>query len=598
MRREARFRRGRAWLASSGLRTRSRHRRDGFCRIGNRARASCCGLFRSGAVPRFDFTGESGGARYRDCRWRRVRRGCGRERAHRSAFPRSCGCRLSAMGARSRGDHAHQRGGHADGHGRGIARWCRAHRPYQQRGHAGAARKRRRRRRDGPTRGIGSDRRVQAKQGRCRAIGRVDGRKRRAAGNHRQSVDADRPARHPADADRSDHCPGRVRPHARLRRQRPQPRSRGRRGHGSRLGACARPDRRALHSRRRERAAGDDVVRYRVAGRAAASAAEAAARPAVPPCARRRNDRDDDRARAFSDRRRIAHVRASNVFHQREGRARARLSRPALPRGSARRRRLVSRGRLPLMTALAAAATVLAFLACAVWVYLLAARGGFWRAAQRDDTAVNAPLEPVAWPDVAVVMPARNEEELIGMSVASLLRQDYRGKLSLIVVDDQSSDRTAVEATEAAKEAKATEAPGPPRTLTVLTAPPLPAGWAGKMWAVSHGVSHSSAMPQPPDYLLLTDADICHAPDTLTALVRRALGERTVLTSLMAKLRCESLAERAMVPAFIFFFQMLYPFAWVNRADRSVAAAAGGCMLVHRRTLLSAGGIEAIRGER
>jgi len=253
------------------------------------------------------------------------------------------------------------------------------------------------------------------------------------------------------------------------------------------------------------------------------------------------------------------------------------------------------------MTALATAATLVAFLACAVWVYLLAARGGFWRAAQRDyaaaNAAVNAPLEPVAWPDVAVVMPARNEEELIGMSVASLLRQDYRGKLSLIVVDDQSSDRTAVEATEAAKEAKATEAPGAPRTLTVLTAPPLPAGWAGKMWAVSHGVSHSSAMPEPPDYLLLTDADICHAPDTLTALVRRALGERTVLTSLMAKLRCESLAERAMVPAFIFFFQMLYPFAWVNRADRSVAAAAGGCMLVHRRTLLSAGGIEAIRGE-
>jgi hopene-associated glycosyltransferase HpnB len=244
------------------------------------------------------------------------------------------------------------------------------------------------------------------------------------------------------------------------------------------------------------------------------------------------------------------------------------------------------------MTTLAAAS--LGSLACAVWVYLLAARGGFWRASQRDDAAMPPSADPIAWPRVAIVMPARDEEDVIGPTVASLLRQNYEGNLSLIVVDDHSSDRTAIEAASAGN---FIEAAGPPRTLTVLTAPPLPGGWTGKLWAVSNGIRHASALPVPAEYLLLTDADICHAPDTLTDLVRRALRERTVLTSLMAKLRCESSAERALIPAFIFFFQMLYPFAWVNRTDRSTAAAAGGCMLVHRGTLVSAGGIEAIRGE-
>jgi hopene-associated glycosyltransferase HpnB len=240
------------------------------------------------------------------------------------------------------------------------------------------------------------------------------------------------------------------------------------------------------------------------------------------------------------------------------------------------------------------AATSLGGLACAVWVYLLAARGGFWRASQRDDGAAHPSADPTAWPHVAIVMPARDEEDVIGPTVASLLRQDYGGNFSLIVVDDHSSDRTAI---EAARAANAIETAGSPRTLAVLTAPPLPGGWTGKLWAVFNGIKHASTLPEPPEYLLLTDADIRHAPDTLTELVRRALRERTVLTSLMAKLRCQSLAERALMPAFIFFFQMLYPFAWVNRADRSTAAAAGGCMLVHCGALASAGGVEAIRGE-
>jgi hopene-associated glycosyltransferase HpnB len=124
----------------------------------------------------------------------------------------------------------------------------------------------------------------------------------------------------------------------------------------------------------------------------------------------------------------------------------------------------------------------------------------------------------------------------------------------------------------------------------------LPPGWTGKLWAVHQGVGHATGLPEAPDYLLLTDADITYAPDALARLVARAQASGTVLTSLMAKLRCESVAERVFVPAFIYFFQMLYPFAWVNRRDHKMAAAAGGCMLVRPRALASAGGIAAIRG--
>jgi hopene-associated glycosyltransferase HpnB len=232
-----------------------------------------------------------------------------------------------------------------------------------------------------------------------------------------------------------------------------------------------------------------------------------------------------------------------------------------------------------------------AVLCCAIWAGLLAARGGFWRAAQRDAVAAPPAPDPAPWPRVVAVIPARDEAALIGQTVASLLRQDYRGGLDLIVVDDHSTDGTAAVAHQAAAAA------GGADRLTVLPAPNLPDGWTGKLWAVQHGVSHAQAGSDPPDYLLLTDADICFADETLTDLVRRSDHGRLVLTSLMAKLRCQSLAERACIPAFIFFFQMLYPFAWVNRRERSTAAAAGGCMLVRRATLQAAGGIELIRGE-
>jgi hopene-associated glycosyltransferase HpnB len=230
----------------------------------------------------------------------------------------------------------------------------------------------------------------------------------------------------------------------------------------------------------------------------------------------------------------------------------------------------------------------LGLLACLAWAYLLLGRGGFWRSAERDDDGrfeIRGEL-----PRVAAIIPARDESAFIGNAVASLLAQDYPGELRIVVVDDHSADDTAAAARSAAA---ATGAAG---RLTVLAAPPLAAGWTGKLWAMREGVLHEMATANPPDYLLLTDADIVYAPDTVQSLVARAAGGRLVLASVMAKLRCVSMAERAFIPSFVFFFQMLYPFRWVNDPGSRTAAAAGGCMLVQRLALEAAGGMEAVRG--
>jgi hopene-associated glycosyltransferase HpnB len=230
---------------------------------------------------------------------------------------------------------------------------------------------------------------------------------------------------------------------------------------------------------------------------------------------------------------------------------------------------------------------IIALIGLAAWVYLLAARGGFWRTHIRDDRDVPPP--PLEWPSVAAVVPARNEADVIGQSLSSLLAQDYPVPLHVILVDDQSEDGTGAEAEATAK---ASNAAG---HLTVLAGEPLPPGWTGKLWAMKQGVDRAKALPNPPRYLLLTDADIAYTPGLLRRLVARAEAGRLVLTSLMVKLRCESLAERGLIPAFVFFFQMLYPFAWVNRREHPLGAAAGGCMLVRCDALEAAGGIEAIR---
>ena len=229
---------------------------------------------------------------------------------------------------------------------------------------------------------------------------------------------------------------------------------------------------------------------------------------------------------------------------------------------------------------------LVAFVTLAAWLYLVAARGLFWLGAERD----NGPAPPpAAWPDVVAVVPARDEAACVADSIGSLLRQDYPGSLAVILVDDDSADGTA----EVARRAAA--AAGSADRLNVIAGQPLAAGWTGKLWAMHQGVGAAERIEPRPGYLLLTDADIVYTRDAVRGLVAKAEAERLVLTSLMAKLRCESPAERALIPAFIFFFQMLYPFAWVNRPRSATAAAAGGCMLVRSDALRQAGGIERIR---
>jgi hopene-associated glycosyltransferase HpnB len=239
---------------------------------------------------------------------------------------------------------------------------------------------------------------------------------------------------------------------------------------------------------------------------------------------------------------------------------------------------------------------IIAVLVLATWLYLIAARGGFWRAAERDDNGsllgalTVAPALASDWPAVAAVVPARDEAQTVGATIAALLRQDYPGSFNVILVDDQSRDGTARLARDAALALSAGD------RLTVIAGRPLPTGWTGKLWAQSQGVEFAGNAANVPDYLLLTDADIVFAPGALASLVTRAQKDGLLLNSLMVKLRCQSFAERLFVPAFVFFFQMLYPFAWVNDPRRATAAAAGGCMLVRREALQAAGGIASIRG--
>ncbi|PLZ04147.1 glycosyl transferase family 2 [Burkholderia sp. WAC0059] len=237
--------------------------------------------------------------------------------------------------------------------------------------------------------------------------------------------------------------------------------------------------------------------------------------------------------------------------------------------------------------------TVLFGLACLsllIWVVLLFARGGFWRARPAAPLAVTEP-DGGGWPAVVAVVPARNEADAIGEAVGSLLQQDYAGAFHVVVVDDHSTDGTAEAARAAALALRC------PERLTVIAAKPLPAGWSGKVWAQSQGIEAVGTLGLPADYLLLTDADIGHPADALAQLVVRARAEGRDLVSLMVRLRCDSFWEKALIPAFVFFFAKLYPFAWVNNPRNRTAAAAGGCMLVRRAALEEAGGIESIRAE-
>jgi hopene-associated glycosyltransferase HpnB len=232
-------------------------------------------------------------------------------------------------------------------------------------------------------------------------------------------------------------------------------------------------------------------------------------------------------------------------------------------------------------------ALIIVTLALGIWIYLILFRGGFWLAREREDR--NRPALPSDgdWPSVVTVIPARNEALALPRTLASLSSQTYPGKFSVVVVDDDSSDGTGAIARKLAGSLS--------REVTVLRGKPLPPDWTGKVWAMHQGIADAEEMEPAPDYLLLTDADIEYPPDAVARLVARAMGSRTGLTSLMVRLNCESPAERALIPAFVYFFQMLYPFAWVNQKEAKTAAAAGGCMLVYWQALARAGGIANIR---
>ena len=215
---------------------------------------------------------------------------------------------------------------------------------------------------------------------------------------------------------------------------------------------------------------------------------------------------------------------------------------------------------------------MLAFLALLIWLYLFFAHGNFWKSG--PELAAATPSE---FPDVDIIIPARDEAQTIGPVIASLLAQEYFGRFRVTLVDDSSSDGTA---------AMVGRAPN----LLVIRGQPKPLGWSGKLWALSQGIAASSA-----PVLLFADADVVHDPRHLSSLVSRLLHPRVEMVSEMVRLNCTSAAERALVPAFVYFFQMLYPFAKVNDASSAVAAAAGGTVLIRREALQRMGGIDAIR---
>jgi hopene-associated glycosyltransferase HpnB len=220
-------------------------------------------------------------------------------------------------------------------------------------------------------------------------------------------------------------------------------------------------------------------------------------------------------------------------------------------------------------------------LASAGWVYLAFFHHRFWKA---DQTLPAAQGTPARWPAVAVIVPARNEADVIDLALASLARQDYPGSFKIIVVNDNSSDGTA-------GAAKAVRGP-----ITVLDAKPLAEGWAGKLAALDQGAALARKKIPKAEYLWFTDADILHGPGVLRALVEAAVQDRRDLVSEMVRLHCESAIEKAFVPAFVFFFALLYPFPAVNNPSSRVAGAAGGSILISKKALDSIGGLSAIKG--
>ena len=223
----------------------------------------------------------------------------------------------------------------------------------------------------------------------------------------------------------------------------------------------------------------------------------------------------------------------------------------------------------------------LAVAACAalIWLYLFLFRGMFWRLREEP------PLAPPPSCRIAIIIPARNESESIGRTLGSLAARQTTGPFHIFLVDDHSGDNTAGIARACA----------PSDRLTVSAAPPLAPGWTGKLWALAEGIRQAESFH--PDYVLFSDADIVHAAGAIAQLVAQAESGGYDLVSWMVKLRVQTVAEKALIPAFVFFFFMLYPPAWTDSRRRRTAGAAGGCVLLRWDALMRAGGIAAIRSE-
>jgi hopene-associated glycosyltransferase HpnB len=248
----------------------------------------------------------------------------------------------------------------------------------------------------------------------------------------------------------------------------------------------------------------------------------------------------------------------------------------------------------------------------AIWLYLALGRGMFWRLGPFGQDAAEFP-PPAIWPRVVAVVPARNEVETIAETIAALFKQNYPSEFSVVVVDDHSEDGTAQVALQSAAQN------GAGSRFSVHNAPPVPPGWTGKLWALNEGVRrtasplkllsraerfssvddppHTNANDTNPSYFWFTDADVVHAPDTLRRLVSHAQQDNLDLTSLMVLLQAKTLAERALLPPFLYFFLKLYPPRWIADSNARTAGAAGGCVLLRREALERIGGLTAIRSE-
>ena len=226
----------------------------------------------------------------------------------------------------------------------------------------------------------------------------------------------------------------------------------------------------------------------------------------------------------------------------------------------------------------------LAILSVTVWISLLCFRGQFWQADRQLEAQETKKDETGTLPIVCAVIPARNEAQLLPVTLRSLLTQDYPN-VKIILVDDHSTDGTT-------QVAKATAEELGSQQLQVIHAKPLPLGWTGKLWAIEQGIQAAQIAPE---YILLTDADIEHDCANLRRLVTKAQAENLDLVSVMVRLRCESFWEKLLLPAFVFFFQKLYPFRWVNDRSKTTAAAAGGCILIRQTALEQIGGLQVVR---